>query len=259
MALEKKMDQQPNIHFSIRKGLSFPPLEQCTTCCSKGLYHCPFCLPTFFKPTKRSRVMVHLDNHLRRACYFGEYTIHKCALECRKQPHFHCLYCNGTFIKKETFSSHFLACQEGHQQQKNLELFNLQTVVPQSVQISEVTPEESLIPSFHMESNDGSEGDDITIIPDSGEEDCQEGSSSHSVTHFISRSNTPGTVGRVTMSAGPDSSKRDQMVQTNIEKPQDCDEYYFMNLVKMFKKLCPKKKTEVRMKIERILFEAEFQ
>lgn len=49
----------------------------------------------------------------------------------------------------------------------------------------------------------------------------------------------------------------DQTVQTNIE--QDCDEYYFMNLVKTFKKLPPQKKTEVRMKIERILFEAEFE
>lgn len=50
----------------------------------------------------------------------------------------------------------------------------------------------------------------------------------------------------------------DRTVQTNIEKPQDCDEYYFMSLVKMFKKLPPEKKADVRMKIERILFEAEF-
>lgn len=51
----------------------------------------------------------------------------------------------------------------------------------------------------------------------------------------------------------------DQTVQTNIEKTQDCDEYYFMSLVKTFKKLPPQKKAEVRMKIERILFEAEFE
>lgn len=53
-------------------------------------------------------------------------------------------------------------------------------------------------------------------------------------------------------------TKRDKMLQVNLEKPQDCDEFYFMNLVKMFKKLSPAKKTEVRMKIERVLFEAEF-
>lgn len=51
----------------------------------------------------------------------------------------------------------------------------------------------------------------------------------------------------------------DQTVQTDTEQSQDCDEYYFMSLVKTFKKLAPEKKTQVRMKIERILHEAEFE
>lgn len=53
-------------------------------------------------------------------------------------------------------------------------------------------------------------------------------------------------------------TKKDKMLQVNLDKPQDCDEFYFMNLVKMFKQLSASKKNEVRMKIERILFEAEF-
>lgn len=54
-------------------------------------------------------------------------------------------------------------------------------------------------------------------------------------------------------------STRDQTVQTDIEQPPDCDEYYFMSLVKTFKKLAPEKQTQVRMKMERILIEAEFE
>ncbi|KAF3686654.1 hypothetical protein EXN66_Car002326 [Channa argus] len=80
------------------------------------------------------------------------------------------------------------------------------------------------------------ETDDVTIIPDS---DDQEASSSPLV--------------------APISAKCDQAVQTYTEKPQDCDEYYFMSLVKMFKKLSPQKKADVRMKIERLLFAAEFE
>lgn len=53
-------------------------------------------------------------------------------------------------------------------------------------------------------------------------------------------------------------TKQHKMLQVNLDKPQDCDEFYFMNLAKMFKKLAPSKKTDVRMKIERVLFEAEF-
>lgn len=50
----------------------------------------------------------------------------------------------------------------------------------------------------------------------------------------------------MTKSTEPESSKYHPTVQTNSEKPQDCDEYYFMSLVKMFKKLSPQKKVEVR-------------
>ncbi|XP_056598573.1 uncharacterized protein LOC130417224 isoform X2 [Triplophysa dalaica] len=41
--------------------------------------------------------------------------------------------------------------------------------------------------------------------------------------------------------------------------PKDYDELYFMSLVGIFKRLSQRKKAEVRMKIERILYEAEFE
>lgn len=61
---------------------------------------------------------------------------------------------------------------------------------------------------------------------------------------------------RERVTAKSELSKCDQHVQADLEKPQDCDEYYFMSLVKTFKTLSPKKKAEVRMKIERLLMEA---
>ncbi|KAM4593962.1 uncharacterized protein PAE49_011020 isoform 3-T3 [Odontesthes bonariensis] len=237
----------PNFHPSIRKGLSFPPLEICVTCCS--LYHCPLCSPVNFKPTNRSRVMTHLDNHIRKACYVGEYTIHKCGLECRGLPHYHCLHCDGTLAKKQDFLRHVSVCQEKREKKEILQLAE----DPQRVQTSRFTGE-SVSSSSCIESSDDS--DKETIIPDFEDDTSLEGCSRQPL--FFSRSSERDGVGRM-MSAQPDSFQCDKMVQTYIEKPQDCDEYYFMNLVKMFKRLTPKKKADVRMKIERILFEAEFQ
>lgn len=108
-----------------------------------------------------------------------------------------------------------------------------------------------------QEVNDDSE--DITIISDSDDQGSQGASSSQSVTLVIPKSNELNTADTMRMSMEPESSKCDRTVQTNFERPQDCDEYYFMNLVKMFKKLTPQKKSVVRMKIERLLFEAEFE
>ncbi|KAM4593960.1 uncharacterized protein PAE49_011020 isoform 1-T1 [Odontesthes bonariensis] len=238
---------EEQFHPSIRKGLSFPPLEICVTCCS--LYHCPLCSPVNFKPTNRSRVMTHLDNHIRKACYVGEYTIHKCGLECRGLPHYHCLHCDGTLAKKQDFLRHVSVCQEKREKKEILQLAE----DPQRVQTSRFTGE-SVSSSSCIESSDDS--DKETIIPDFEDDTSLEGCSRQPL--FFSRSSERDGVGRM-MSAQPDSFQCDKMVQTYIEKPQDCDEYYFMNLVKMFKRLTPKKKADVRMKIERILFEAEFQ
>ncbi|XP_034418819.1 clumping factor A-like [Cyclopterus lumpus] len=102
--------------------------------------------------------------------------------------------------------------------------------------------------SSNSSSEGDSDSDDVASIRDSDNQLSQGASCSQLV--------ECDTVG---MKRRRESSKCDQTVLTNIEKPQDCDEYYFMNLVKLFKKLSPQKKSVVRMKIERLLFEAEFE
>ncbi|XP_071345709.1 uncharacterized protein [Trachinotus anak] len=224
--------QRPKVHVSIQKGLCIPPLNKCTSCCSPGKFHCPFCLPVFFKPTKLCRVRLHLENHLRKAIYVDDYTIHRCGLGCRRRQHYHCLYCTATLIRTRDFSNHLPVCKQA-QQRRAPKLSQLQGEMTEKVQTKGLTPGESDTPSYNIESED--DGGRITIIPDSGDQSSQG------------------------VSVELDSSKCDQSVQTNIEKPQDCDEYYFMNLVKLFKRLSPQKKAQVRMKIERLLFEAEFE
>ncbi|XP_040900130.1 uncharacterized protein LOC121185777 isoform X2 [Toxotes jaculatrix] len=224
------------VHVSIQKGLSFPPLQKCNNCCSPGKFHCPFCSPHFFKPTKRSRVGLHLDNHLKRALYVGEYTIHRCSLVCRKHPHYHCLYCTSTLIRRRDFINHLPSCRQVLQQRLQ-KLSQIQPAMIKGLGAPWVTPGERDTASCDGESiNKTFLDSESPIVP---------------------KSNECGTVGKRSME--PESFKCHQTVQTNIEKPQDCDEYYFMNLVKMFKKLSPQKKAEVRMKIERLLFEAEFE
>ncbi|XP_027136784.1 uncharacterized protein LOC104930532 isoform X2 [Larimichthys crocea] len=163
--------------------------------------------------------MIHLENHLKRAIFIGEYTIHKCALGCRTQAHYHCLYCRATLMKNH-FTTHLSWCLKS-QQGRGQNLSN-------------------------MQESDGNR--DNIIILNSGERGEEASSSS-------SQSVVPIAM----MSADQGSSKCDRSVQTNFEKPQDCDEFYFMSLVKLFKKLSPQKKADVRMKIERLLFEAEFE
>ncbi|KAF0043046.1 hypothetical protein F2P81_004383 [Scophthalmus maximus] len=102
----------------------------------------------------------------------------------------------------------------------------------------------------------GDDSDNIAIVPESDR--SQGAGSSQLVSPVIPKPSQCDTVGQTNRTTAPDSSKCHQSVQTNIEKPQDCDEFYFMNLVKLFKKLSLKKKADVRMKIERLLFEAEF-
>ncbi|XP_044037795.1 uncharacterized protein LOC122868963 [Siniperca chuatsi] len=250
-------DQQFKVHVSIQKGFSFPPLQKCNSCCFPSKFHCPFCLPSFFKPSKRSRARLHLDNHLRRAIYFGEYTIHRCGLGCRKQQHYHCLYCTATLLRKRDFTNHLPVCRQA-QQQRAQKLSLLHTAVTKRrVQAKELIAASPTPGESDMESDNDS--DNITIIPDSDDQNSQGASSSQSVTPIIPKSNECDTVGKMKRSTEPGSSKCHRTVQTNFEKPQDCDEYYFMSLVKMFKKLSPQKKADVRMKIERLLFEAEFE
>ncbi|XP_030582201.1 uncharacterized protein LOC115778281 [Archocentrus centrarchus] len=240
---------QLNFHVSIQKGSSIPPLQKCKTCCSPGKFHCPFCSPEIFKPTDRPSLKIHLDSHRREAFETRKYTIHRCRLWCRSQAHYHCLYCKATVIRKRTFHNHLSFCRE--QQQRRAQKFSkLPADLTQRIQTGRRTP------SYHMEWDDN--GNAIAIISDSEAQNRREASSSHSGAHSFPRSNKCDTVRKMKRNTKPDSSKCHKAVQTDTPKPQDCDEYYFMTLTKLFKKLAPQKKAEVRMKIERLLLEAGF-
>lgn len=106
-------------------------------------------------------------------------------------------------------------------------------------------------------------GNGITIVSDSEGQDSEgqnshRASGGHSVSHSFTRSGKCDTGRKMKRSTEMDSSKCHKGVQTDTPKPQDCDEYYFMTLTKVFKKLAPQKKAGVRMKIEHLLLEAQF-
>ncbi|XP_048848204.1 uncharacterized protein LOC125718401 [Brienomyrus brachyistius] len=105
--------REKNLHITIQRGLSLPSSKKCS-CCPSAKFHCPFCGPEYFKPTKLSKLRVHLNGHFKRAVFCGDYTIHRCGLGCRKQQHFHCLYCTSTVLKKRDLISHLSACHTTH-------------------------------------------------------------------------------------------------------------------------------------------------
>ncbi|XP_069561865.1 uncharacterized protein [Brachyistius frenatus] len=252
------MDSDGNfkIHPSIRKGFSLPPPIKCNSCCSPSKFHCPFCSPTFFKPTKPCRVKFHLTIHLKKAFYIGDYTIHRCGLECRPQPHFHCLYCTATLIRKRDFTNHLPFCRQAKERRAK-KLSKLQAGTTERVRADGLRPAEMDTTASNTQSNE--DNDIKTIIPDSQDQISQAADSSQSLILFSPNSKECDIVRKMKRSTKLEASKCDQSVQTVIDKPQDCDEYYFMSLVTMFKKLSPQKKADVRMKIERVLLEAEFE
>ncbi|XP_034055087.1 uncharacterized protein LOC117534923, partial [Gymnodraco acuticeps] len=96
---------QPNVmHITIREGRSLPDLQRCTTCCED--FHCPFCASNVFQSAKLSKVKAHLESHFNRAVLHEGYTIHRCALHCRPEWHFHCFYCQATLMRKADFLKH---------------------------------------------------------------------------------------------------------------------------------------------------------
>ncbi|CAL9685229.1 unnamed protein product [Knipowitschia caucasica] len=93
---------------TIQKGSSLPELNRCTDCCS--LFHCPFCGPAWFLPNKKSRVQAHMNLHFNRAVKHEDYTIHRCSRQCRHQPHYHCIHCGNTVLRKSDFQRHLQLC-----------------------------------------------------------------------------------------------------------------------------------------------------
>ncbi|XP_051509515.1 S9 family peptidase isoform X2 [Myxocyprinus asiaticus] len=64
-----------------------------------------------FKPTIKSKCLKHLQGHRRRAIRHKEFFIFKCHLKCRTAPHFHCVSCKSTFMRKDGFLKHLLMCE----------------------------------------------------------------------------------------------------------------------------------------------------
>ncbi|XP_029946718.1 uncharacterized protein LOC115387916 [Salarias fasciatus] len=238
-------DGQPQkIPVSIQRGFSIPRLQKCLTCCGAVKYHCPFCLPKIFKPAKRSKVKEHLEYHLKQAFYIGEYTIHRCGLECRAQPHYHCLYCSNMMTTKVNLTNHIPMCIQAQQKRGRR---SLKSALRQRRQTSGGSPGQGDAPSDDFLREREEDSDEMIVHSDSQDRRSREGRSGQSELPLVCSSNQT------------EAAKRHQTVQTDLDKPQDCDEYYFMTLVKMFKKLSPHKKTGIRMTIERLLFEATFQ
>ncbi|XP_043102724.1 S9 family peptidase isoform X2 [Puntigrus tetrazona] len=100
--------QHTELHKSILRGEEQPTLQRCEDCCS--FYHCPFCGPEMFKPTIKSKCLKHLQGHRRRAIRHKEFFIFKCHLKCRTAPHFHCVSCTSTFMRKDGFLKHLATC-----------------------------------------------------------------------------------------------------------------------------------------------------
>ncbi|MED6253180.1 hypothetical protein ATANTOWER_023800 [Ataeniobius toweri] len=92
-----------------------PPVKKCS-CCPSPQYHCPFCGAGVFKPTNLSMLKIHLSGHIKKAIAYGDYTIHRCGLSCRKRQHFHCLYCTTTVLRKRDLKVHFSCCHIKHTQ-----------------------------------------------------------------------------------------------------------------------------------------------
>ncbi|XP_065103189.1 acylamino-acid-releasing enzyme isoform X2 [Paramisgurnus dabryanus] len=64
-----------------------------------------------FKPTIKSKCLKHLQGHRRRAIRHKEFFIFKCHLNCRSAPHFHCVSCTSTFMRKDGFLKHLAMCE----------------------------------------------------------------------------------------------------------------------------------------------------
>ncbi|XP_051526045.1 acylamino-acid-releasing enzyme-like isoform X2 [Myxocyprinus asiaticus] len=101
--------QLTELHRTILRGEEQPVVKRCVECCS--LYHCPYCGPDMFKPTIKSKCLKHLQGHRRRAIRHKEFFIFKCHLKCRTAPHFHCISCTSTFMRKDGFLKHLLMCE----------------------------------------------------------------------------------------------------------------------------------------------------
>ncbi|KAJ3588600.1 hypothetical protein NHX12_009454 [Muraenolepis orangiensis] len=72
-----------------------------------GLFLCPFCSATHYKPTQYPQIMAHLASHKWKAIQHGDYVIYSCKLGCEgKSVHFHCCQCPRSYPSKKELLKH---------------------------------------------------------------------------------------------------------------------------------------------------------
>ncbi|CAC5401151.1 unnamed protein product [Mytilus coruscus] len=81
--------------------------------CGCNAVHCPFCVPSHYKPSKTTKIRDHLElNHFVHAVQYEDMLILKCSLNCesRTETHYHCPMCkNVTVLKKGAFFRHLFS------------------------------------------------------------------------------------------------------------------------------------------------------
>lgn len=91
--------------------------DKCDFKCKGNQIHCPLCITSKFKPARLTKVLSHLNKtHFygkKGVCESHGFLISKCHLPCRKKEnigHFHCPFCDKTFVRKEHLINHGVIC-----------------------------------------------------------------------------------------------------------------------------------------------------
>ncbi|KAK6175424.1 hypothetical protein SNE40_013891 [Patella caerulea] len=106
----------PRVRTFIKRGDTVE-IDKCSKddCCD-GMYHCPYCDKTVFKPTRSTKTIDHIQlSHFPHAVYFKDLIILKCFLTCNKSGHYHCPCCSKEILKRANFKDHLI----GHLKKDN--------------------------------------------------------------------------------------------------------------------------------------------
>ncbi|XP_075880365.1 uncharacterized protein LOC142886952 isoform X2 [Nelusetta ayraudi] len=251
------------MHITIQEGSSLPELQRCTTCCD--LYHCPYCQSSLFKPTYLCKVKSHVEGHFKRAVSHEGYTILRCGLQCKSQLHYHCVHCQATVLRRESFVKHLRVCK------------NKQPAVKASATVAQVTQsDESVGRDAYKQLCEGLDeaqrqpkeecqlrqvtgsGDDADREPEKDEQHGSVPVVSTSFSHVDS-----GQSLHQEMEVAP-KRKRENSTEARCSLAhstncRDEDELFLLSLLPSIKRLTIKKRMEVRMKFQQVLYAAEFE
>ncbi|KAJ7994080.1 hypothetical protein DPEC_G00262220 [Dallia pectoralis] len=102
-----------SVHISVFEKNRIPQVERCTVCCTE--HHCPICPTSVYKPRCRSKVLQHMEVHVKNAIQYEELFITKCHQACRSGctgGHFHCPFCSKTVLKRQDTVRHLKLCRQ---------------------------------------------------------------------------------------------------------------------------------------------------